>query len=878
MSVNANIAVRRSTPSFAARLENFAANTALIDESGHSLDYSTLAARADEFAAGLGDTPRLLLIEAVNDFDAVVAYLGALRGGHAVILVAEGSSTRDRRIIDTYAPDAVFEHAGSERATLELLPHRHDLHPDLALLLSTSGSTGAAKLVRLAGTAVGANAASIVEYLDIGADDCAITTLPIHYSYGLSVLNSHLAAGASIVLTTRSVIEPEFWDLATRHGVTSLAGVPHSYELFDRAGIEERAPPSLRTMTQAGGRLPPETAARYGAWARARGIDFFVMYGQTEATARMAYLPPDRLADYPDCIGVPIPGGRLELRGDDGPIDTAETPGELVYQGANVMMGYASGPADLALGPEIEALATGDIAVRNAVGLYRIVGRKSRFAKPFGLRIDLDEIEAFLGQRGIAAMVAGTDDIIAIGVRGDVRGLDVVAELAARYQLPETLFDAAVLVDFPHLPSGKRDFQALLTGARVRQAAAIAARAGGSFAPVVAALLRRHSVSPDDSFVSLEGDSLSYVGIVTEIDRRLGYVPDGWEEMTIAEIDTLAAERRDDAKPGWWKWFDSEIVLRALAIMSVVLTHSQFRILGGGSDALMILAGFNLARFNFRRLTTQGGVRIVWTFVKRVVLPFYVLLVGYTLFNRFPGWPSFLLVSNFFGRFHTLLSPYWFVEALFHSMVIIAVLFALPVTRRLAAMHPLGFAWALLGTAVLVRATTFLTFHHGWLNNFSTETVFPLFALGWLAYFVRSLPMQLACCAMAVFLAAASSGLFGLDQLFTGWGYNVGLRRSTWIIATPLLLLFVPRLPLPRRIGQGLAAVAAISFTIYLIHMFPAHLLSRERDVPGPVTLVVALALGFAVDWLLRWLRGSSAWTRTIHPLSHRLRQIGWQA
>ena len=185
-----------------------------------------------------------------------------------------------------------------------------------------------------------ANARSIADYLDLRASDVAITSLPLHYCYGLSVLHSHLLVGASVVLTDLSVADACFWDLAGRTGVTGLAGVPHTYALLDAVHFGPALPelPALRYLTQAGGRMAPDRVREYAGLARERGVDLFVMYGQTEATARMAYLPPELALDHADTIGRPVPGGSFRL----APVPDAPAGcGELVYSGPNVMMGYA---------------------------------------------------------------------------------------------------------------------------------------------------------------------------------------------------------------------------------------------------------------------------------------------------------------------------------------------------------------------------------------------------------------------------------------------------------------------------------------------------------------------------------------------------------
>ena len=377
---------------FVARLASHGDRAALVTPAG-TVTYTELAARVAGVADRLGPTRRLVLVAGANDVDPIVTYLAALSAGHPVILVPGDNPGNLAAVRDAYDPDVVHDAAG-------LVERRdgtaHELHPSLALLLSTSGSTGSPKLVRLSAENVEANAAAIANYLGIRPEDVAATTLPMHYCYGLSVINSHLLAGASLLLTSLSVVDACFWEQFRTHRATTLAGVPYTYDLLDRVGFADMDLPSLRYVTQAGGRLAPGRVRRYAELGRRRGWDLFVMYGQTEATARMAYLPPDLALRSPSAIGVPVPGGSFSLEplpemplARDGVVDV----GELVYDGPNVMLGYAETPADLALGRVVGSLRTGDVARRTADGLYEVIGRRSRFAKVFGLRIDLDEVE-----------------------------------------------------------------------------------------------------------------------------------------------------------------------------------------------------------------------------------------------------------------------------------------------------------------------------------------------------------------------------------------------------------------------------------------------------------------------------------------------------
>ncbi|WP_241726960.1 AMP-binding protein, partial [Dietzia sp. SLG310A2-38A2] len=227
-----------------------------------------------------------------NTCDFLIDYLAAHEAGHAILLLPPESAAT-RSLIDSWTPDVVAGAGESIPDSAHHTPPRHELHPDLALLLSTSGSTGSPKLVRQSRRAVLSNAAAIAEYLRIVPGDRAITTLPPHYCYGLSVIHSHLLVGASVVLNEDSVASPGFWERAGAHGVTTFAAVPHTVELLERVGLDRLDHLTrLRYLTQAGGRLAPEKVRALAERLEARGAELVVMYGQTEATARMGYLPP----------------------------------------------------------------------------------------------------------------------------------------------------------------------------------------------------------------------------------------------------------------------------------------------------------------------------------------------------------------------------------------------------------------------------------------------------------------------------------------------------------------------------------------------------------------------------------------------------------
>ena len=363
------------------------------------LSYRELAERVERTAARIGAGRRLVLVETANDLASLVGYLAALHGGHVALLANRGDPAQVAGLVARFDPDVVV---GADGLRERRAGSRHRLHPELALLLATSGSTGTPRLVRLSTTALDANAAAIATYLEITAEDRAALTLPLHYCYGLSVINSNLSAGAAVLLSDTSMVDAAFWARLRDQAATSLHGVPYTFELLERAGFADMALPHLRYVTQAGGRLAPDQVRRWASVGRRQGWRLYVMYGQTEATARMAYLPPDLAAVHPGAIGVAIPGGSLTVEPTDG-----DGVGEVVYRGPNVMLGYADSPADLAQGRTTDALRTGDLGRRRPDGLFEIVGRRSRFVKPFGIRTDLDGLERLLAAHGVEAACTG---------------------------------------------------------------------------------------------------------------------------------------------------------------------------------------------------------------------------------------------------------------------------------------------------------------------------------------------------------------------------------------------------------------------------------------------------------------------------------------
>ncbi len=440
---------------------------ALIDERGNEVSYGELDILVGRTAAALvdvaGRSAGLLFMR--NNLASVVCYLACLRLG-AVPLLLPGDLAPG--LVAGLTESYGFEwQMGPEPSpgddpglSWRVLPAGRvapgPLGPELALLLSTSGSTGSPKLVRLSLANLVANAQSIAQYLSLGPGDRALTVLPPFYSYGLSVINSHLQAGATVVLRDLSVLTPDFAATVRDHRVTSLSGVPYTYQMLLRTGTLKGDLPALNTLTQAGGRLDERLASQVAQLSRDKGWRFFMMYGQTEATARISYVPFDRLEEKLGSIGWAIPGGHLDLDG---------ATSELVYSGPNVMLGYALRQQDLALGNVLGGvLRTGDLAERDADGCFRIVGRLNRFIKLTGNRMGLDDLEGQLQQHfALPIMVSGRDERLVVWMEGASEDLVDAARkwLNTQYGVHHSLVRLRAVEQLPLLNTGKRDYQAL---------------------------------------------------------------------------------------------------------------------------------------------------------------------------------------------------------------------------------------------------------------------------------------------------------------------------------------------------------------------------------------------------------------------------------
>jgi acyl-coenzyme A synthetase/AMP-(fatty) acid ligase len=455
-------------------LTKYSRNIAVIEENGAKHTYADLKSECDKLAYEIKSGRCLVFCLCKNCYASLFGYVSFVNNRIVpVLLDAHLDRELLHSLIDNYKPDYLwlpselkneFEYeekyiAHGYSLLKTQYTHEFPLFHELALLLTTSGSTGSPKLVRQSYKNIEANTKSIVEYLELDETERPITTLPMSYTYGLSIINTHLWVGAAIIITQKAVMNREFWQQFKEYQATSFGGVPYTYEMLDRLRFYRMDLPTLRTMTQAGGKLSPELHKKFAEYAEKTGKRFIVMYGQTEATARMAYLPYQKSLEKYGSMGIAIPGGKFTLIDDDGNIITEpEIVGELVYEGDNVTLGYAEIGEDLLKGDERHGrLVTGDMAKMDADGFYYIVGRKKRFLKIFGSRTNLDETERLLKNTfpDIDVACGGVDDKMWVFITDGSKKNEVLSFLTKKLQINHTAFEIRDIEEIPKNDAGK---------------------------------------------------------------------------------------------------------------------------------------------------------------------------------------------------------------------------------------------------------------------------------------------------------------------------------------------------------------------------------------------------------------------------------------
>lgn len=444
---------------------------AVMDSAGNELSYGGLVEFSEELIKVIPGRSVVFLL-ADNDAGGIAWSIGLINTG-MIPLLLNPQTDKDlfENLYDIYKPvflcvpaegsvEYGFE-CKTERWGYSLLETGNKCYPvyeRLSHLLPTSGSTGSPKLVRHSLDNIEASALNISTFFNLKAGDRPLLVLPLYYTMGLSVVFSHLYVGATILVTNLSMTQREFWIFLKEKKATSFTGVPYSFEILRLMRFFKMDLPDLELLTQGGGKLSRELNLQFVEYAQKTGKRWIATYGQTEGTARMAYLSPEFAMSKCGSIGRAVPNGELFLIDEKGiVIEESNREGELCYRGRNVTLGYALKKEDLAQGDERNGfLRTGDLAYRDEDGFYYIVGRTGRFLKLFGIRVGLDECEHIIKSRyPIDCACMGTDERMQVYITDSKYEEDVKDELVGKTKLVASAFEIKVIPEIPKSKVGK---------------------------------------------------------------------------------------------------------------------------------------------------------------------------------------------------------------------------------------------------------------------------------------------------------------------------------------------------------------------------------------------------------------------------------------
>lgn len=451
--------------------EKDAEQIAVIEDSGKQYTYGQLCGFVEEFGGWVSERS-LIFILCRNTMETIAAHVACIEKRIVPLMISNQMHEKLlERLIHTYEPEYIwmpkdkvidegYESVScfAEYVLVKTGYKKADLNENLAMLLTTSGSTGSPKLVRHSYKNLYANAENVATVFGFTKEDRTLIDLQLHYTMGLNVACSSLYAGAVLLMTTYNSMQREYWSFFDTNEVTNITGVPYNYEILKRLKFFRREYPKLRILAEGGGKLTDEMFREIAEYAKQNGKQFFATFGTSETTARLAYLKPELALEKVGSIGMAIPNGTLTLADENGEeIQETEACGELVYSGPNVTLGYAYQKEDLNKGDERQGTYyTGDMARRDTDGCYYIIGRKSRFLKLFGYRVSLDESERIIRDAfSIEVACAGTDEKMKIYVTQDGLEQEIRKYLAEKTKIQMAAFEVIVIPEIPKNEVGK---------------------------------------------------------------------------------------------------------------------------------------------------------------------------------------------------------------------------------------------------------------------------------------------------------------------------------------------------------------------------------------------------------------------------------------
>ena len=454
-------------------------NIAIIDKEHSDLSYKQVLKESNKIKKKIKNKS-LILIISENTLGSLLAYIFCIINNHVAIIIDSKTDKKNiLKVFKNYEPNYIFlskeiktifnkkcleKYSFFDQILLKnKINKKKKLNKNLSVLLSTSGSMGSIKFVKLSRNNLKINTDSIINYLKINNKDSAITNLPISYSYMISVINTHLEAGGSIIISKYSLIEKKFWKILKNSKVTSFNGVPYTYEMLIRIGIKNIKINSLKYLTQAGGKLEKNKLKEIINFCKKHNIKFFSMYGQTEASPRISYLKPEFSEKKIGSIGKGLSGNKIYIINDTGKkILEPYVEGEIICEGKNVFMGYSKNYNDLNRPNEKNyKLKTGDLGFFDKDGFFFITSRISRITKIFGNRIDLGDLESLMKQKGYKVVCLSDNKKIFIFIEKKYNKTNLINTISQITNLNISSFKLIKLKYFPRTSNNKVSYSEL---------------------------------------------------------------------------------------------------------------------------------------------------------------------------------------------------------------------------------------------------------------------------------------------------------------------------------------------------------------------------------------------------------------------------------
>lgn len=465
-------------------LKKFSKHVAVVDNY-KDYYYKDLIKFCHEIKKKISKKKSLILILSENTIGSLAGYIAFIQLKKVPIVLNRETKSDDlKKIIKYYMPEYIWIPENKKNTYIydnyikvfkllnfylfkkKIFNKNIRIYPELCILTATSGSTGSPKFVRQSYANIKSNTESIIKYLKINKKSKTITTLPMNYTFGQSIINTHLYMGGKIVLCNTSILHLNFWQLFSKYEINFLYGVPYTFEILEKLKFFNKKNKFLKTIAQAGGKLSESIQKKIFDYCLKYNFFFYTMYGQAEATTRISYLSHSANYKKLGSIGKSISHGKIYLIDNNGKIiDFANKVGNLIYEGPNVCLGYSFNRKDLNKGDEWNGkLNTGDLAIKDKDSYFYIVGRKKRFAKIFGISVNLDDIENKLSKRYplINFLVVSNDSKIFIYLDNKKIMTQTLNYLKKTYNLNSLIFKLRYIKNIPRFKSGKKNYMSIL--------------------------------------------------------------------------------------------------------------------------------------------------------------------------------------------------------------------------------------------------------------------------------------------------------------------------------------------------------------------------------------------------------------------------------